>query len=133
MNITYCKSLLADLLFLLSVLYKVCNLKHNPTIIMCYRQQINSETGSPSCNRLPTSSMTLKSRSPRLLGYCLCQLHKSCASANMVYSRAECALILKHYFTSKSFAAILDAFNEYSDMEVPNQTIHQLVAKFKDT
>jgi hypothetical protein len=38
-------------------------------------------------------------------------------------------LILKHYFASKSFAAVREAFSiAYPDKEVPNKTtIHRLV------
>jgi hypothetical protein len=50
----------------------------------------------------------------------------------MVYSRAERVFILEHYFASKSFAAVREAFsNAYPDKEVPNKTIvHRLVTKF---
>jgi hypothetical protein len=53
----------------------------------------------------------------------------------MVYSRAERVFILEHYFASKSFAAVREAFsNVYPDKEVPNKTtIHRLVTKFRDT
>jgi hypothetical protein len=53
----------------------------------------------------------------------------------MVYSRAECVVILESYFASKSFAAIREAFsNAYPDKEVPNKsTIHWLVTKFRNT
>jgi hypothetical protein len=79
---------------------------------------------------LPSSSMTLESRSPLLLGHCSRQLHKSCTGADMVYSRAECVFILEHYFTSQSFAAVYEAFsNAYADKEVPNKTTIQLVRK----
>jgi hypothetical protein len=62
-------------------------------------------------------------------------MEKSCAGANMVYSRAERVFILEHYFASKSFAAVREAFrNAYPDKEVPNKaTIHRLVTKFRDT
>jgi hypothetical protein len=41
----------------------------------------------------------------------------------MVYSRAERVFILEHYFASKSFAAVREAFsNAYPDKEVPNKT-----------
>jgi hypothetical protein len=41
----------------------------------------------------------------------------------MVYSRAERVFILEHYFASKSFAAVPEAFNNaYPDKEVPNKT-----------
>jgi hypothetical protein len=42
---------------------------------------------------------------------------------------------LEHYFASKSFAAIREAFNNaYPDKEVPSKTtIHQMVTKFRDT
>jgi hypothetical protein len=43
--------------------------------------------------------------------------------------------ILKHYFASKSFAAVHEALlNEYPDKEALNKTtIHQLVTKYQDT
>jgi hypothetical protein len=43
--------------------------------------------------------------------------------------------ILEHYFASKSFAAVREAFsNAYPDKEVPSKTtIHRLVKKFRDT
>jgi hypothetical protein len=79
--------------------------------------------------------MTLESRSPWLLGRCSRHLREGCASANMVYSRAERMFILEHYFASKSFAAVREAFiNAYSDRKVPYKiTIHRLVTKFRDT
>jgi hypothetical protein len=50
----------------------------------------------------------------------------------MVYSRAERVFILEHHFTSKSFAAVREAFsNANPDKEVPKKTIIQrLVTKF---
>jgi hypothetical protein len=52
-----------------------------------------------------------------------------------VHSRAERVFILEHYFASKSFAAVCEAFsNAYSDKEVPNKTtLHRLVTTFRDT
>jgi hypothetical protein len=43
--------------------------------------------------------------------------------------------VLEHYFTSKAFAAVREAFSNASpDKEVPNKTtIHRLVTKFRDT
>jgi hypothetical protein len=40
--------------------------------------------------------------------------------------------ILEHYFASKSFAVVREAFrNAYLDKEVPNEaTIHRLITKF---
>jgi hypothetical protein len=41
----------------------------------------------------------------------------------MVYSPADRVFILEHYFASKSFAAVREAFsNAYPDEEVPNKT-----------
>jgi hypothetical protein len=53
----------------------------------------------------------------------------------MVYSQAECVFILEHYFGSKSYDTVREAFsNAYTDKEVPNKTtIHQVVTKFWDT
>jgi hypothetical protein len=40
----------------------------------------------------------------------------------MVYSWAESVFILEHYFASKLFAAVCEAFsNAYPDKEVPNK------------
>jgi hypothetical protein len=60
---------------------------------------------------------------------------RNCAGANMVYSRTERVFVLEHYFASKSFIAVHEAFrNAYPDEEVPNKTtIHRLVTKFLDT
>jgi len=48
---------------------------------------------------------------------------------------AEGVFILEHYFASKSFAAIREAFNNaYPDSEAPNKTtLHRLVIKFRVT
>jgi hypothetical protein len=53
----------------------------------------------------------------------------------MVYSRAERVFVLEHYFASKSFGAVREAFsNAYPDKEVTNKTtMHRLVTKFRDT
>jgi hypothetical protein len=42
--------------------------------------------------------------------------------------------VLEHYFASKSFAAVREAFsNAYPDKEVPNKTTLQLLGtKFRD-
>jgi hypothetical protein len=62
-------------------------------------------------------------------------VRRSCAVANMVYSRAEGVFILERYFASKSFAAVREVFsNAYTDKEVPNKIIiHRLVTTFQDT
>jgi hypothetical protein len=71
----------------------------------------------------PVFPVTLKSRSPWLLGHCSCQLHKSCAGMNIVYSQAGCVFILCNIFASKQFAAVREAFSSvYPDNEVPNKT-----------
>jgi hypothetical protein len=53
----------------------------------------------------------------------------------MVYSLAERVFIPEHYFASKSFAAVREAFSSaYPDKKVPNKTtIHRLVTKFWNT
>jgi hypothetical protein len=52
----------------------------------------------------------------------------------MVYSRSDHVFILEHYFASKSFTAVSEAFsNAYPDKEVPNKTIIRVVTKFQDT
>jgi hypothetical protein len=74
------------------------------------------------------SPVALESRSSCLLGHCALQLRKSCAGANMVYSRAENVSILEHYFASKSSAAVRKAFsNAYPDKEVLTKTAHRMV------
>jgi hypothetical protein len=61
-------------------------------------------------------------------------LRKSCAGANVVYSRAERVFILEHYFASKSLAAVREAFsNAYPDKKVPIKTsIDRLVTTFRN-
>jgi hypothetical protein len=78
--------------------------------------------------------VTPESRSPLLLGRCSRHLRKSCAGANMAYSRVERVFIFEHYFASKLFAAVREAFsNAYPDKEVANKTtIHWLVTEFRD-
>jgi hypothetical protein len=50
----------------------------------------------------------------------------------MVYSRAELVPIFEHYFGSKSFAAVREAFsNAYPNKEVPNKTMYRLVTKLR--
>jgi hypothetical protein len=50
----------------------------------------------------------------------------------MVYSQAKCLFILEHYFASKSFAAVREAFSStYPNKEVPNKTIYRLVTIFE--
>jgi hypothetical protein len=84
---------------------------------------------------LPTSPVKLESRSPWLIGRCSRQLRKRCAGADMAYSQAERVFILEHYFASKSFAAVREAFsNAYPDKEVPNKaTVHWQATTFRDT
>jgi hypothetical protein len=70
-----------------------------------------------------SSPSTFESRSLLLLGNCFRQLRKSCASANTVHSRAERMFILEHYFVSKSFAVVREAFSSaYPDSEGTNMT-----------
>jgi hypothetical protein len=62
------------------------------------------------------------------------ELSKSCAGADVLYSIAERMLNIKHYLTSKSFAALREAFNKaYPEKNVPNKTAHRLVRKFWHT
>jgi hypothetical protein len=42
-------------------------------------QKWNQKQAHPHVTDSPNSPMTVKSRSPSLLGHCSCQLHKSCA------------------------------------------------------
>jgi hypothetical protein len=113
--------------------YSVCHLKHNPTTITYYGTKMKSEAGPPPRNRLSQlPPMTLDSRSPLLLGRCSSQLLRSCAGANIVYSRTERVFILEHYFAFISLAAVREAFSSaYPDKEVPNKTkVHRLI-KFR--
>jgi hypothetical protein len=81
----------------------------NNSHVLRYRNEVTSRS-TPVKYSLPTSPVTLESRSR--------QLRRSCAGANMVYSRAERVFILKHYFVPKSFAAVREAFsNAYPDKE----------------
>jgi hypothetical protein len=43
----------------------------------------------------------------------------------MVYLRAERVFVLEHYFASKSFAALREAFNN-AEKEVPNKTGYKI-------
>jgi hypothetical protein len=97
------------------------------TKIMHYGTTIKSEAGAPLWRRSPpTSSVTIKSRSPLLLGHCSWQLCKSRAVAKMVNSRAKCMFILKHCFVPKLLAADHEAFSfAYPNKEVPNKRVHQ--------
>jgi hypothetical protein len=61
---------------------------------------------------LPISFVTLESRSSCLLGRFSRQLCKTCAGPNMAYSRTERVFIPEHYFASKSFAAVREAFSK---------------------
>jgi hypothetical protein len=112
-------------------LYRIYHSKRNPNQSRTEVQKWNRKRVIDS----PSTPVTLESRSPWLLGRCSRQLRKRCARANMVYSRAERVFILEHYFASKSFAAVHEAFsNAYSDREVPNKTIiHRLVTEFRNT
>jgi hypothetical protein len=64
--------------------------------------------------------------------------YASCTKAMQVrtlaYSRAERAFILEHNLTSKSSAAVHDAFSTaYTDVDVPNKTtVHLLVTVSSD-
>jgi hypothetical protein len=92
----------------------------NNSHIPQYKYEIRSKstpyTGSSS---LPHDT---QSREPWLLSHCSSQLHLSCAGTNIVYSQTECVFILEHYFASKLFAAVREAFsNVYPVNEVPNQ------------
>jgi hypothetical protein len=67
--------------------------------------------------------VALDSRSLLLLGRFSRQLRINYAGANTVYSRAERAFVLEHYFASKSFAAFCEVFSSaYPDKEVMNET-----------
>jgi hypothetical protein len=63
--------------------------------------------------------VTLESVSVRLLG-CYCrQLRRSCADAHVTYSRADCVLIHESFFSTRSFAAVREAFSKaYCDREI---------------
>jgi hypothetical protein len=64
-----------------------------------FKKHLNNSHVTDSLNPPPT----FKS-SPWLLGRVSRQLRKSCAGANMVYSRAERALISEHYRPTESSA-----------------------------
>jgi hypothetical protein len=74
--------------------------------------------------------MTRELQLTLLLGRCWRPLSENCACANTVYSRAEHVYVLEHYFASKNFAAVREAFSSlYPDKEVPNNTeIYRLFA-----
>jgi hypothetical protein len=77
---------------------------------------MKSEAGRPREIDFFNIPITFESRSPLLLGRCSRQLRESCSGANMVYLQAERAIILEHYFATKSFAAVHEALsNAYPD------------------
>jgi hypothetical protein len=101
------------------------HLKSSPRTVTCCCIRMKSEAGPPPCNRL---SLWGQSGIPLFLGRCSRELRRSCAGAKMVYSRTELAFILGHYFASKSFAAVPEAFtNVFHYKEVPNKTTDQMV------
>jgi hypothetical protein len=58
---------------------------------------------------------------------------KLCLYGHGVFTSRTC-VNLKHYFTSKSFAAVCEASkNAYPKNEIPNKkTIHQMLKQFRD-
>jgi hypothetical protein len=54
--------------------------------------------------------VTLKSRSSWFFGCCLYQMYKSCTGENMMYSQADCVLVLEYYATLKLFATVNEVF-----------------------
>jgi hypothetical protein len=76
-------------------IYRVHHFKRNPTTITYYGRKMKSEAGPPRVIEPPNLPVTLESKPSLLLGRVSCQLRKSCADANMMYSRAE------RYFASK--------------------------------
>jgi hypothetical protein len=117
------------------VLYRTYHLQRNPTTITYCNIKMKPEAGPPRVIDSPILPRDTRVKVTRLLGRCSRQLRKSCARASVMYSWAERVFILEHYFASKSFAAVREAFsNAYPDKEVPNKTIvHRLVTKFRDT
>jgi hypothetical protein len=118
-----------------SKIYKMYHLKSNPTTITYYGTQMKTVTVLSPCSGFPISPVTHELRSPSLLGRCSRQLRKSCADANMVYSRAERVFILENYFSSESYAAIPKALNiAHPDKGLPiKKTGHWMVTTVLDT
>jgi hypothetical protein len=82
----------------------------------CYSTKTKSKAGPPHVILSLNLPKTLESSSPWLLGCFSCQLRKSCADLNMVYSQTEHVFILEHYFTSKLLAVVHEASsNIYPD------------------
>jgi hypothetical protein len=61
--------------------------KRNPKQLHTSERKL--EAVEPPCDDLPTYLVTLKSKSPLLLGRCSRQLRKSCAATNMMHSGAD--------------------------------------------
>jgi hypothetical protein len=101
--------------------------KTKPKTITYCGTKTKLEAGPPPCNRLSKPPHWHSSQDNP--GHCSCQLHRSCAFSNMIYSLAE------RYFALKSLPAVREAFsNVYPDKEALNKiTIHQLVTQFRDT
>jgi hypothetical protein len=75
----------------------VYHLKLNPTITLG-GTKMKSEAGSPRVIDLPDLSRDTGVMVTPVIGRCSRQLCKSCAVANVVYSRAERVFILEQYF-----------------------------------
>jgi hypothetical protein len=89
----------------------------SPGSVTYYGTKLNQQPVYRRVNSLPTSARD-DSKSPWLLGHCSRHLRKSCADANIIYSRAERVFIVEYYFASKSFAAVREALNNvYRDKE----------------
>jgi hypothetical protein len=130
----FCKKYWCWLLIILSFTWTWWNgtQKQSRTTAQKWNQK---QVHPTSYNRFSQHFPWHSSRSPWLLGRCPSQMCRSSTGVNMVYSRAEQVFIFEHFFASKSFAAVREAFsNAYPDKDVPNKiTIHRLATKFRDT
>jgi hypothetical protein len=91
-------------------IYKMYHSKqYNITCLQRYNNEITSRsTRVTGCPKLPVK---LKPKSSWLLGRCSRQLRRNCAGGNKLYSRGKSVFIVKHYFASKSSAAVCKAFS----------------------
>jgi hypothetical protein len=114
---------------------RVYNLKRNPTTVTHYYTKMNSEADLPPCKYSPSLLRDTRVKATLVARPLLTLVSwKLCSSEHGVFT-SRTVFILEHYFASKSFAVVREAFsNVYRDKKVPNKTsIHRLVTTYRNT
>jgi hypothetical protein len=76
---------------MIQTFYGVYTLKRSPTIVMHCGTYIKPEAGPSPCNSVPTSPVTLESKSPWLLGRCSRQVRKNlCKCEHAIFTSRTC-------------------------------------------